>query len=508
MGVPNMRLGEMLVLRGMASIDAVNEALDRQRAMGGRLGDHLVSLGVATQEMLTQIFDETPPMPRSVAETGVSRGGLINLLLKFLRMDSCELLPELSERMRLPHVVVQELIDEAVAGRQLQVLGQTTSGLVRYMRYALSEQGRLDATEALAQNQYLGPAPVSLEAYIAQVNRQSIKRECLDLETLKSGFSGMTVGDHYFRKLLPAVNAGQTVLLYGPPGNGKTTIGLRIASVFRQPVHIPYAIEVSGQIIKLYDHNIHKPFVDEGEKDRPEMQALAARGNLQIEAFDARWMVCKRPVAIAGGELSLDMLELRYDQDAKTYDAPLHMKALNGMFLIDDFGRQKVNPTELLNRWIVPLESRVDYLKLNTGKSFSIPFDELVFFSTNLEPADLMDPAFLRRIPYKIRMFAPTIEEYRDIFIATTQARGLGITEDVFAFIVHQLTGRRAHGLAYFQPRFICEQVMQVCRCFNCPPIITRELAAEALGNLYVESGPEPSDAAGAVVGLPTMARA
>ncbi len=506
MGMTNMRLGEMLVLRGMASVAAVNAALDRQRDLGGRLGDHLVALELATPEMLAQIFDETPAMPRSVAETGVSRGNLLNLLLKFLRMDSCELVPELSDRMKLPHTVVQELIDEAVAARQLHVLGQTSSGIVRYMRYALSEQGRLDATEALAQNQYLGPAPVSLEAYTAQVLRQTIKNERLDLKTLQAGFSGLTVGDHYFRKLLPAVNAGQTVLLYGPPGNGKTSIGLRIASVFRQPVHIPYAIEIAGQIIKLYDHNIHKPFIEETEKSRAEMLALSARGSLQIEAFDARWMVCRRPVAIAGGELSLDMLDLRYDQDAKTYDAPLHMKALNGMFLIDDFGRQKVNPTELLNRWIVPLESRIDYLKLNTGKSFSIPFDELVFFSTNLEPADLMDPAFLRRIPYKIRMFAPSIEEYRDIFIDTAASRGLSITEDVFQFIVHQLTGRRAHGLAYFQPRFICEQVLQVCRCFGIPPAITRDLAAEALGNLYVDTGPDPSESSGEVVGLTAVA--
>jgi hypothetical protein len=501
-----MRLGEMLVMRGMTSIDAVNAALDRQRLLNGRLGEHLVALEAITQENLNKVIEESPPMPRSVAETGVSRGNLLNLMLKFLRMDSCELLPDLSERMRLPHAVIQELIDEAIAQRQVHVLGTVNVGIVRYMRYALSDQGRLDATEALAQNQYLGPAPVSLEAYTAQVLRQTIKNERLEMATLQAGFSGLQVGEHYLRKLLPAVNAGQTVLLYGPPGNGKTSIGLRIASVFRQPVYVPYAIEVSGQVIKLYDRNIHKPFIEETEAVRSGLQALSARGGLQIEAFDARWMVCRRPVAIAGGELSLDMLELRYDADARTYDAPLHMKALNGMFLIDDFGRQKVNPTELLNRWIVPLESRIDYLKLNTGKSFSIPFDELVFFSTNLEPADLMDPAFLRRIPYKIRMYAPSIEDYRGIFMQCAASRGLSLDEDVFQLIVHQLTGRRAHGLAYFQPRFICEQVQQVCRCFDLPPVITRDLALEALGNLYVDSGPEPSEAAGEVVDLTVVA--
>jgi hypothetical protein len=496
----------MMVLRGLASTAAVNRALDRQRDHGGRLGDHMVSLGYTTAATLAKVFEETPVMPRSVAETGVSRGNLLNLLLKFLRMDSCEQLPELSARMKLPHTVVQELLDEAVAQRQVHVLGSTNVGIVRYMRYALSEQGRLDATEALAQNQYLGPAPVSLEAYTAQVLRQTIRNEQLDPETIKRGFAGLQVGDHYIRKLLPAVNAGQTVLLYGPPGNGKTSIGLRIASVFRQPVHVPYAIEVAGQIIKLYDHNIHKPFIDQDDEVRAELQALSARGTLQIEAFDARWMVCRRPVAIAGGELTLDMLDLRYDADARTYDAPLHMKALNGMFLIDDFGRQKVNPTELLNRWIVPLESRVDYLKLNTGKSFSIPFDELVFFSTNLEPADLMDPAFLRRIPYKIRMYAPSVEEYHKIFMSVAASRGVTMEEGVFDFVVHQLTGRRAHGLAYFQPKFLCDQVVQICGSFDLPMVFTRELAIEALGNLYVDNGPDPSESVGEVVGLTAVA--
>ena len=501
-----MRLGEILVMRGVAPISGVTEALNRQRTMGGRLVDHLVALGIVTEEGLAKVFDETPVMPRTVAETGVLRGNLLNLMLKFMRAEALELLPDLSDRMKLPHGVVQELLDEAVVGRQVHVLGSINVGIVRYMRYALSEQGRLDATDALAQNQYLGPAPVSLEAYTTQVMKQTIKNEQLDVETMKRGFAGLMVGDHYIRKLLPAVNSGQTVLLYGPPGNGKTSIGLRIASVFRQPVHVPYAIEIAGQIVKLYDKTLHRPFIEETDESRAEMETLSARGSLQIEAFDARWMVCRRPVAIAGGELSLDMLELRYDADARTYDAPLHMKALNGMFLIDDFGRQKVNPTELLNRWIVPLESRIDYLKLNTGKSFSIPFDELVFFSTNLQPADLMDPAFLRRIPYKIRMFAPDVHEYKQIFIQCAASRGLAVEEGVFDFVVNQLTGRRAHGLAYFQPKFICDQVLQVCRCFDLPMVITRDLAAEAMGNLYVESGPEPSDSAGEVVGLTVVA--
>ena len=236
---------------------------------------------------------------------------------------------------------------------------------------------------------------------MAQVGKQAIANEVLPEAAVAKGFAGLTIPPNYLRKLLPAVRAGQTILLYGPPGNGKTSIGTRLASLFQNVIYVPYAIEVNNQIIKMYDGRLHRPFTDESAPALPESNSVRA------ESFDLRWVACRRPIAIAGGELSLDMLDLRYDPVAKFYDAPLHMKALNGMFLIDDFGRQKVSPTELLNRWIVPLESRIDYLTLSSGVTFMIPFDELVVFSTNLEPADLMDPAFLRRIPYKDRAVRP-----------------------------------------------------------------------------------------------------
>jgi predicted ATPase with chaperone activity len=340
----------------------------------------------------------------------------------------------------------------------------------------------------MAESQYVGPAPVSLASYQAQVLRQAIKHESLDIETLKRGFGDLIVNNHYLRKLLPAANAGQTVLLYGPPGNGKTSIGRLLASLFRQPVYIPFALEVDGQIVKIRDEGVHRPFVDDAAGALAELRALSADGGLQMEGFDPRWMICKRPVAMAGGELTLDMLELRYDAEARTYDAPIHVKALNGVFLIDDFGRQKVAPTDLLNRWIVPLESRIDFLKLKTGKSFSVPFDEMVIFSTNLEPADLMDAAFLRRIPYKIQMLGPSREEYRKTFDDVAAARGITFSDAVFDHLVARLTSSRAHGLAFYQPKFICDQVSQICRCFGLPLVMTEELAEEALSNLYVEA--------------------
>ena len=279
------------------------------------------------------------------------------------------------------------------------------------------------------------------------------------------------------RRLLPAINAGRSVLLYGPPGNGKTTLSTRIAGLFKNPVYIPYAVEVAGQIIKVFDAQIHQQRMAETP-----MQATAGLG-LQREMSDQRWVACSRPVVMTGGEMTLDMLDLQWDVEARFYDAPLHVKALNGMMLIDDFGRQKFAPNDLLNRWIVPMESQVDFMKLHTGASFTLPFDVLLMFSTNLHPADLMDAAFLRRIQYKIKLFEPTRDEYQQIFSAVARSRGLEFSEEVFDYVVRMLT---PFGLAYYQPRFICDHVLETCKSFDLPPLLTIELAGEALANLYV----------------------
>lgn len=479
-----MRLGDILLMRGLVRNSDIQTALERQRHQGGKLGENLIALGLMTTEQLYAVMDETPVMPRSIAETGISRGLLLGLLLKFMRVVSCETVPDLSERMALPHSVIQEIIDDAILQKLVHVLGSINSGIVRYIRYALSDQGRDAAGDAMELTQYLGPAPVSLASFQAQVGKQPITNEILDAATLREAFTGLVLSEATINRLVPAVSAGRTVLLYGPPGNGKTSIGTRIAGLFTDPVFIPYAIEVGGQIIKMHDPSLHHPFM----QDEPQTNG-AANGGVQIEAFDARWVACRRPVAMAGGEMTLEMLDLRWDPMTKCYDAPLHMKALNGVFLIDDFGRQRVDPSELLNRWIVPLENRIDYLKLNTGITFKLPFDELVIFSTNLEPADLMDPAFLRRIPYKLQMLGPTLAEYRQIFDRAAAAAGLVLTGAAFDYVVAQLTRDARFALASFQPKFICEQAAQVCRCFRLAPELTVKLAADALENLYVGIG-------------------
>ena len=482
MAVPVMSLGGLLVGRGLVTLDDIDAALERQRAEGGRLGDNLIALGLLTADELMSVINSTPPIPTAISETGISQRSLLNLMLKFMHLEALETVSELADRMKLPRGVVQQLLDDAQPQRLLQALGSVRGGIAASIRYSLSEQGRASAKDALEQNLYLGPAPVSLVAYQEQIQRQRISNEMLDADTLRKSFAGLVVPEHYLRKLLPAINAGRTVLLFGPPGNGKTTLATRIATLFRDVVYVPYAVEVAGQIIKIFDEGLHKPLVSEADP-----ATLLGKGGLQRERFDERWVACGRPVAIAGGELTLEMLDLQHNPDTKFYDAPLHIKALNGMLLVDDFGRQKFDPNELLNRWIVPMENQIDYLKLNTGTSFSLPFDELLVFSTNLQPSELMDPAFMRRIPYKIKLFAPSPEEYRQIFEDVAYVNSLELVDDVFDFVVERLTVSGKFGLAYYQPRFICEQVVETCKCFNQRPRLTKELAAEALANLYFD---------------------
>jgi hypothetical protein len=477
-----MRLGELLVGWGLATPAQIDEALERQNTIGGRLGENLIALGVLTAEQLTSVINSTPAAPSSVAEIGVLPRNLLNLMLKLMFIESLGTVVELSQRMKLPRRIIEALLADATQLRFVQAMGAAPGdGALSSIRYALGEQGRTAARDALDQNLYLGPAPVSLAAYRDQIQCQRVSNEMLDEAVLRRGFDGLVVPAHYFEKLLPAINAGRTILLFGPPGNGKTTLSSRIADLFHDVVYVPYAVDVGGQIMKVYDEQLHKLAIAE-----PEIAAAAApRAFVERDPFDERWVPCKRPVAMAGGELTLEMLDLQLNPETKFYDAPLHIKALNGMLLIDDFGRQKFHPSELLNRWIVPMENQIDFLRLNSGASFSLPFDELVIFSTNLNPADLMDPAFLRRIPYKIKLFSPTRSEYWQIFEAVARGYGLTLTEPVFDLVIEKL--EKPFGLAYYQPKFICQQVVESCRSFNRPLVLTREGALAALSNLYYD---------------------
>ena len=473
-----MELGDRLVARGLVTPADVEAALARQVKDGGRLGENLIAMGVVTADQIAAVVNSAPAIPTSIEETGISDRTLLHLMLKFMHAEASETVLDLAEKMKLPRLLVQSLVQEAVRQRYIGATG-ATSDLALSTHYALTEGGRTAVREALEQNVYIGPAPVSLASYRDQIEKQRITNEIMKEAQLRDGFSGLVVPEQMIRRLLPAINAGRSVLLYGPPGNGKTTLSTRIAGLFKDPVYIPYAFEVSGQIIKVFDVQIHQP-------RPPEEVTHGAPAGLLLhrETYDQRWVACSRPVVMAGGEMTMDMLELQFNPEARFYDSPLHVKAINGMFLIDDFGRQRFPPNDLLNRFIVPMENQIDFMKLNTGANFTLPFDVLLMFSTNLQPADLMDAAFLRRIQYKIKLFEPTRDEYHRIFSAVAKSRGLTFDEDVFDYVVQMLT---SYGLAYYQPAFICNHVLETCKSFELAPQLTKELAGEALANLYVD---------------------
>lgn len=478
-----MFIGDILLANRLVTEADIAAALERQKINGGRLGDNLVAMGALKSEDLETVMHGAPPAPRTLEETGLGLVDLLNMATKAIYSAGVETPSGIAEFLKLPHRIVQLVIVQAQERKLLTALGAAGASVSSELRYALSEKGKQWAQDALAQNQYVGPAPVSLAAFSERILRQRITNESVDKATINDKFGSLVIPEAFINQIGPAVNSGRSILLYGAPGNGKTSIAERIGGIFSDIIYIPYCFDVGGQIIKVFDPGIHKPA-------QTATNVTSRVSSLRREDFDRRWVACRRPFIVAGGELTLEMLDLSFNSQAKFYEAPLHVKALGGTFVIDDFGRQIVSPEALLNRWIVPLESRVEYLKLHTGKSFSLPFDELVIFSTNLAPVDLMDPAFLRRIPYKLEVPSPTPQEYRRIFKMVSKALGLEASDEIVDAVISELRESNDFPLAGFQPKFIVDQVRSACK-FECIPAKFRpELIKMALANLYTKDTP------------------
>jgi DNA polymerase III delta prime subunit len=471
-----LRLGDLLVSGNLVTQAQVDMAIARQQEAGGRLGEQLVAIGAITTESLEAFLNEIPPEPESINATGISATELLTLMLKQIHLSRLETIADFVRAIKLPPGMVSDLVQVAVSRNLLVALGMAGSS----MRYELSEQGRKWAQEALGSSLYAGPAPVTLEDFCARVDRQKITNQQVTYQTIRSALQGYTITDKFIKQIGPALNSGRAMLLYGPPGNGKTSVAQRFAEVFNAVIYIPYSVMIDGYVMKVYDPSVHVAVAGEAER------TPSIFTSLRRELFDKRWVAIRRPFIIAGGELTLEMLDLSYDKTTGFYEAPLHIKGLGGCFVVDDFGRQIVSPTTLLNRWIVPMESRVDYLKLHTGKSFSIPFQAMLIFSTNIDPGDLMDPAFLRRLPYKIEVGPPSLEDYFAIFEAVCGRAGVPVTPAAIEKVIVKIVKEQKLELAAFHAAFIIDQVVAIARFMSVPPQLDDFSIDYAIKNLVV----------------------
>src|SRR5438445_6159102 len=419
-----------------------------------------------------------PPEPQSIDQTGLTLGFLSDLALKTLYLRGQMTLAEIASSLGLPIAnIADRIMDFLTSERLVEIRGGTGLSSANY-QFVIVDRGSEKAQEALARSQYVGKAPVPLSMYVQAVQRQSIANLHVTQDDLVRAFAHMVIPRETLAQLGPAVNSGKSIFLFGPPGNGKTTIGEVLASLMKGDVVLPYAVEVDQQVIKVYDQVYHRVALDPVVAERLR--------------FDHRWVVSKRPIVMTGGELTLETLDLIYDETSKFYEAPFQMKANGGIFMVDDFGRQRVSPKDLLNRWIVPLEKRVDYLTLHTGKKIEIPFDMLIIFSTNLDPADLVDEAFLRRIRYKIGIEAPTVAQYEEIFKRMCARKQIEYKSEALSQILAHYR-RKNLGLRSCHPRDILEQLTDTARFLGRPAQLTPDLIDMACESYFVSLDPSGS---------------
>jgi hypothetical protein len=420
-----------------------------------------------------------PRVPVTLDDTGLGADKIEQLIVKTLYGgETAGLL--LADSIRLPYAILEPLIERARAERLIEVRGAAGTGSAGY-RYALTDLGRERARQYFEINRYTGAAPVPLQRYIEAMDDLLASRGYIDRQRLRDGFAHLVIDDALLEQLGPAVNANKAVFLYGPPGNGKTVIAEGMGRAIGGDMYMPHAIDVDGHIITMYDPITHQS-LETNPEEASSVIADAPR--------DRRWVRIRRPVVMVGGELTLDMLDLTFNPLSKFYEAPLQLKANGGVFLVDDFGRQRMRPEDLLNRWIVPLESRVDYLTLHTGKKFQIPFDVLTAFATNLDPASLADEAFLRRIPYKIAVADPSVEQFMRIFELNCRARDLAYHPVMVAYLHRRHYRPVQRPLRACQPRDLIEQVTALCRYRGSKPRITRDLLDAACAAYFVEEPP------------------
>ncbi len=441
--------------------------------------------GVPTNNQAVEI----PPQPNSIAETGLSMGFLTDLILKVIYFTGAITGQRLEEMTKLPFLgVIDKVLEFLKLEEYVDIIGADGGFSERSFQYIITGKGRGKVHEVLDRNQYAGPAPVPLDTYIAVTKRQGIGDIVVDQPTIRQAFGHIVVNEKMLDKIGPAANSARSLFLYGPPGNGKTTIAEGIANMLGGAVIIPYAVEIDGQIIKVFDPLNHRMLQQHNVGHvEPAGPFGSAPGSGAVQFPDARWVVCKRPQVMVGGELILEQLELIFDPIAKIYEAPFQMKANGGLFLIDDFGRQKCRPQDLLNRWIVPLEKKYDYLALQTGKKLEIPFDVLIVFSTNLSPKDLVDDAFLRRIRHKIEVPNPSPAEFRAIFQLVCKAKRIPYSDDGLRHLIQEHYMKVGRDLRACHPRDLIDQILDEAKYRHIEPNMSKELIDRACEAYFVK---------------------
>jgi predicted ATPase with chaperone activity len=443
--------------------------------------------GLAVQQMKMGSLDwdmggvpDAPSAPETLQQTGLTLGFLGDMILRALYTRGGMLGLDLAKLLSLPFKVIEESISFLKHERCIEILGGDLIGRISY-RFSLTDLGRQRAQQAMEMCAYIGPAPVPLEDYVEQTYRQAVTAIDTAPEALRGAFSHLVISEDLFSAVGPAIVSGKSVFIYGPPGNGKTSIAQAIGAFMNSSggeIFIPYAFLTENSIITVFDHAVHEP-VDEIEEYQLQDNEATIRRLLNTGTVDMRWVKIKRPVIVTGGELNLEMLDLKYSADSNYYQAPLHVKANGGVFLIDDFGRQLCSPKELLNRWIVPLENRIDYLTLASGQKFQVPFEQLTMFSTNLDPADLVDDAFLRRMRHKVEIPPPQRDVYERIFATVSRKLGMNACPEAIDFLYETYydVGRCPRAS---DARDLLETVQSICRFRRIPVQLTRDLIAEA----------------------------